>query len=434
MMAPTMPAPPVSTRTTAADILRQWRKTGRFPDRTIQSVTHHRAALMEMVYGTVRLFRRLEAIRAELAPRRPSADIDCVLLLGLYQLLYMDQAPDHAVVNDTVETAKSVGGKRAAGLINAVLRRAIRERESLLEMVETMPVPVRLSHPDALVERWNHTFGEKHAEQLCLWNNQVPEVVIRPNRTSGPPDSFLAHLAEQDIHVIPHPAAPDACFILPRGLAVMDVPGYEEGAFSVQDPSTLAAIRLLDPQPGETVIDLCAAPGGKTVLIAEAMQHRGRLIAADLHPDRLHRLSANLERAGMAWVDVRRADAANAELLRGELGLTEDETVDRILLDVPCTNTGVLRRRADARWRFSLRRMWTLNRRQHLMLDCAAPLIRPGGVLLYSTCSLEPEENEELIAQWLSRHPEFRLADAVHQVPPESRTDGAYAARLERTE
>ncbi|OPZ04079.1 MAG: Ribosomal RNA small subunit methyltransferase B [candidate division BRC1 bacterium ADurb.BinA292] len=225
----------------------------------------------------------------------------------------------------------------------------------------------------------------------------------------------------------PHPYAPDECWVIPPGWAVPDLPGYAEGVFTVQDPATLAAVRLLDPQPGETVWDACAAPGGKAALIADRMDGRGRLFATDRYDDRLERLRDNLRRLQLAEVTVQKIDLRAP----GEAADLPAE-FDRILLDVPCSNTGVLRRKPDARWRFSGDRLADLVELQGVLLDRCASRLKKGGVLVYSTCSLEADENQSHLQRWLARRPEFRLEREVVLFPPRSRTDGAYAARLVR--
>jgi 16S rRNA (cytosine967-C5)-methyltransferase len=214
--------------------------------------------------------------------------------------------------------------------------------------------------------------------------------------------------------------------VLAHGSRVPDLPGFTEGWFSVQDPSTAVAPALLDPGPGQRVLDACAAPGGKTFVLAERMRGRGTLWAADVSPGRLRRLEENLKRMGLEWVQVRRADAASPLLGR----MCGGEGFDRILLDVPCSTTGVLRRRPDARWRFSPERLNQLTRIQQAMLNNAATLLRPGGRLVYSTCSLEPEEGTELVRAWLRGRPEFRLLEERSLFPPDTQTDGVYAAAL----
>jgi 16S rRNA (cytosine967-C5)-methyltransferase len=224
----------------------------------------------------------------------------------------------------------------------------------------------------------------------------------------------------------PHPAAPQTCRILAHGTRVEAVPGYHEGRFVVQDPATLAAVELLDVRPGQVVLDACAAPGGKTAQLAARMRRHGRLIAMDRHEDRLALLQATLARTRQEWVEVVAGDAsvpAGADALR----------FDRILLDAPCTNTGVLRRRPDARWRFNPKRLQRLCATQRLLLHNLLQRLAPGGRLVYSTCSLEPEENAQQVEQVAATLPGIRLERIVEHLPTRNGTDGAFAAALLNT-
>jgi 16S rRNA (cytosine967-C5)-methyltransferase len=236
------------------------------------------------------------------------------------------------------------------------------------------------------------------------------------------------------IEAKPHPfQCLEKFVILPRGVAVSDVPGYKEGWFTVQDPATSASVELLDPLPGECVLDACAAPGGKTAMIAGLMEGEGELVAMDVHDDRLETLADTVKRTGWDFVEIVKGDAAKGFPLRDSSGqATAGKTFDAILLDVPCMNTGVLRRRADARWRFTRDRIETLKKTQWKILTEMSKAVKPGGRLVYSTCSLEQEENEELVNRWVRQNDGWRLAKARRLFPPKSGTDGAYAALLRK--
>jgi len=204
------------------------------------------------------------------------------------------------------------------------------------------------------------------------------------------------------------------------------VPGYDEGWFTVQDPATAISVDLLAPRPGETVFDACAAPGGKTAMMAGRMRGQGELVAMDMHDDRIDVLKENQKRLKLDWIEIIKGDARKPQKALG------DRTFDAILLDVPCTNTGVLRRRADARWRIDAERIAKITELQYDILTACAGLLKEDGRLVYSTCSLEAEENEDLIARWVGEHPEFLMDKTGKCVPPESGTDGAFAALIRR--
>jgi 16S rRNA (cytosine967-C5)-methyltransferase len=408
----------------AAGIVGRWLETGEFPDRLLEAVERDRGFITEVVFGTVKRRRVLDFLLRQVAPRVPEPPLRAHLLTGIYQLWLMRE-PGYAVVNETVSAVQALFSARQAGFVNAVLRRVIRERPALEAALAAQPLALRLSHPDALADRWIPRHGAGAAARLFEWDNQPPPLVLRLNPAQGPMSAFLAALAEAGHEATPHPFGPDRFCVLARGADVRQLPGYDGGRFMVQDPSTVAAVDLLAPQPGESVLDACAAPGGKTLAMAECMAGAGRLMAMDLHADRLPPLRENLVRLRQTWVAV----------VEGDVRTLPPEAAgpwDAILLDVPCSNTGVLRRRPDARWRFTVERMKRLVETQQGLLEAAAGAVAAGGRLVYSTCSLEPEEGETLVRDWLTRHPAFGLEAERRLFPPVDGVDGAYAARLRR--
>lgn len=410
-----------SPRTVAARILARWLLTGDFPDRLIPADTPQRNLVQEMVFGAVRWCRTLEWLLTGMVAREPDPETKAYLLTGLYQLFRMDNIPAHAALNETVEAAKADLDPARTRFVNGVLRNALRRRETMLSELSRSALGIRLSHPDLLIQRWSRQYGDAATAALCEWNNRRPDVFVRLRGSDSP-----AHAALREL-LTPHPAATDF-FRVPAGTAVSELPGFDAGAFYVQDPATQLAVALLAPEPGMRVLDACAAPGGKAFACADRMQDKGLIIAADLHDDRLHRLRENAARMNCASLQVVQADAAAPA---GE-SVRAKAPFDRILLDVPCSNTGVLNRRPDARWRFAPDRLEALTRLQVAMLDAAAPLLAGDGSLVYSTCSLEAEENLQLVERWLAANPAFRLDEHRTSLPPESGMDGAFAARIKR--
>lgn len=401
---------PENSRLAAARIVSSWIKSDTFPDRELDAVENSRAFVMEVVLGIVRWFGALSWIRDRRVQQRPRPQVDACILVGLYQLLFMDDVQEYAAVNETVEAAKVAGGEKAANFVNAVLRRAQADKRQIFQALEKQPPATRLSHPKLLIDRWTKQFGDAAMTRLCEWNNRRADVVVRTNK-------------KLSIEGQPHPFAPGRFLILPRGVSVSDVPGFADGLFYVQDPSTSVAPELLDPKPGEAVLDACAAPGGKTMQIAEMMKGQGTLVAMDPAADRLKPLRENIARLKWDFINVVEGDVTKQRMAT---------RFDAILLDVPCTNTGVIRRRPDVRWRFSPERLRAVCDKQAAILDAAAARLADGGRIVYSTCSLELEENEAQVDRWLARNPQFRLADSKKSFPPESGTDGAYAALLVR--
>lgn len=416
-----MPALP--PRLTAARIVRAWLASGDCPDHALAGVRRHHAFVLEVAQGTTRWFRALDFLRGRLVARRPRPGTDALLLTALYQLFYLDPGDEHAVVNETVEAAKREGGEGMGRLCNGALRNAVRRRDALRAELAAQPFGVRCSHPDVLLARWGARWTPAQLADLCDWNNRPPDVTVRVRGDRTDAASFIGRLGAAGIPAHPHPHAPDEFVVLPRGVRPHDLPGYDDGSFTVQDPATAAAPRLLDVRPGHRVLDLCAAPGGKTALLAEAAGPDGHVVACDVSARRLNRLRENLRRLGLSAVEVVEADAAADPPAGGE-------GFDRLLLDVPCSNTGVLRRRPDARWRFDPSTLAELVGRQRRLLDQAARRLLPAGRLVYSTCSLEPEENGGGVRAWLADHPGWTLEAETERGPLTSATDGAYAARL----
>ncbi|MCK4564012.1 MAG: 16S rRNA (cytosine(967)-C(5))-methyltransferase RsmB [Verrucomicrobia bacterium] len=417
-----------NSRLVAAEILTQWFVDRRFPDRELAKVEHDNAFVMEVVNGVVRNRNILQWLEQGMVPKEPEPFFKAVLYVGLYQLLFMDNVEEYAAISETVEAAKGrPGGPGNAKMINAVLRRAQRESEDIFRELKRQPDNIRLSHPDFLLERWRRQFGEIEARKLAEWNNHPPQTILRVEQAVISAPEFEAKLAEAGIELEPHPFSDrEKFYILPRGLAVRQLPGYAEGWFTVQDPATSIAIDLLRPFPGESVLDACAAPGGKTAMVASRMKGEGELVAMDLHDDRMAVLKENMGRLGLDWVELVQGDARDPQKALG------DRKFDAILLDVPCLNTGVLRRRIDARWRVNTNRIKSIVEIQYELLSACTELLKENGRIVYSTCSLEPEENEDLIARWVREHPGFNKAKAKKTFPPKTGTDDAFAAVIRR--
>lgn len=418
-----------SSRVVAARIIHRWMEKGDFPDRQLADVKQDRAFVTELVYGVVRRKLTLEYIEQKYINRRPEDFILAALHVGVYQLLFMDHVEEYAAINESVGVIKASrhrDSSRAAGMVNAVLRNVQDEKEQLLKNLERQDDDIRTSHPEPLVYRWRKQYGERDTRQLCEWNNIPPETIIRVETTKVTPSNFLKELELAGIQAEKHPFQCLETFVtLPRGVPVFKVPGYDQGWFTVQDPATSASVELLDPMPGESVLDACAAPGGKTAMIAGLMEGEGELVAMDVHDDRLDTLRDTVKRTGWDFIEIVKGDAVQGFPNSGKL-------FDAILLDVPCMNTGVLRRRADARWRFTRDRIEMLKKTQWKILTEMSKSVKPGGRLVYSTCSLEQEENEELVGRWVREHKGWRLVKAKRLFPPKSGTDGAYAALLVR--
>ncbi|MCX6838195.1 MAG: methyltransferase domain-containing protein [Verrucomicrobia bacterium] len=322
------------------------------------------------------------------------------LRIGLCQVLIL-KVSEYAAVNETVAATG-----RARSLINAVLRRACRESAELLAMVEGLPLETRTSHPKWLIEHWLGLFGEAKTTALCDWNQVPAPICARINRLyphlDAPPEDFIVcdHLPREELSV---------------------------GKVYMQDPSTAIAPRLLAPQPGHRVLDACAAPGGKTALLAQLMENQGEIIACDVSPGRLRRLDGNLHRLHVANARIEEHDWSDPQI-----PAFAKPGFDRILLDVPCSNTGVMRRRVDVRWRLQPDDITAQVQTQTQLLKNCLRVLKPGGILVYSTCSIEPAENEQLVASVLESTPGFEPVKLRHSFPPDDQMDGAFAAAIRR--
>ena len=383
----------------------------------------------ELVSGGVRWRRLLDwLIERATEGREQRPVIREILRLGLYQIFFLSRIPEHAIVDESVRLAKAENCLGQAGFINAMMRRFLREREQITrdiaDLQKARPA-LGQSHPDWLYERWEERWGREKTIRLMEWNNQPAPTCARVNRLLTDPGSLAKRWEDEGVEVSPIDcdwAATGDLFHLRKHPPLESLGSFSDGLFYVQDPSTLLSVSLLDPQPGQAVLDLCAAPGGKTCHIAERMKNEGQLSALDIRESRLKLLRENCDRMRVTCATLGQADETTA----GEAKF------DRVLVDVPCTNTGVIRRRLDLRWRLSPGQTKRLADEQLQLLVRASAHAKPDGQLVYSTCSIEPEENEQLVARFLEANPGWQLAAERSLHPVENHTDGAYAARLSR--
>lgn len=398
--------------------LQQWESSRTFADdvlhRTLEGcrlTQVNRAFVTEAFYGVIRNRSLLDFIIERFRPSKLDSKTRLVLQLGLYQLFKMRVAP-HAAVYETVNLAGP-----ARSLVNAILRKAINEREAVFSDVESAPAYIRWSHPEFLYSRWSEELGSGGAEGLCRWNNEPAKIYVRANHLLSTKETLLENAGGARQSVL-HTDCLEVDHLPASWIA--------SGVVYVQDPSTLLACEVLNPHPGEKVLDACAAPGGKTGYLAQLMANSGSVLACDYEPSRLTRLRENLARLGVSNTTVMRVD-----WLQGPPSLP-DTSFDAILLDVPCTNTGVIRRRTDVRWRLTpddFRRMPKLQTR---IVENVVPFLRNGGRLVYSTCSVEPEENEDVVSHIRETIPCLRLVSTKSILPTRDGMDGAFVALFSR--
>ncbi len=383
----------------------------------------------ELVNGIVRRKRSLDAIIDRLATQpahRQPPNLRQLLRLGIYQLRYLDRIPDSAAVNTTVDLAKTNELTGLAGVVNGILRQYIRLKdrgEEVLDLPEDAigRLGTLYSFPDWLIEQWVTELGAVEAEQLCQAFNQSPSIDLRVNLLKidenllpdAPPLARLhqhrANLIElfatAGVTAIPIPNLPQGLRFVGNVGSISHLPGYQAGWWTIQDSSAQLVTHLLDPQPHEVVIDACAAPGGKTTHIAELMGDTGRVLAVDKTASRLKKLHQNLDRLQLNSIEILTGDSCGfSELIN---------TADRVLLDAPCSGLGTLHRRADARWQKTPAQIQDLAKLQAQLLANTATWVKPGGVLVYATCTVCAIENEEVILPFLKTHPEWQI-----ELPP----------------
>jgi 16S rRNA (cytosine967-C5)-methyltransferase len=393
----------------------------------------------ELVFGITRNRGLLDWLIGRKTGNRPQKPALANLLrLGLYQLFWLDRIPDHAIVNETVELARQFGYGPQSGFVNAVLRNYARERDEtrgLIEQLKLEEPSVAFSHPNWLCERWQKRWGNQGLRRLLEWNNLPAKTYARVNTLRTDAGKLLTKWREEDVHYdfIRHEWLDEnLIFELKDHPPLASLPSFQQGWFYIQDPSTLLAVHYLDPQPGDRILDLCSAPGGKMSCIAQLMQNEGMLVAADQGPKRLQMLRQNIERLGITCASVQAIDGTEPPDL--ETPVSPDNLFDRILVDAPCSNTGVMRRRVELRWRIRPAEIPRLQSTQIKLLAHAIPRLKPGGILVYSTCSLEPEENGEVVRATLGSAAGFELERERLLTPIQNGVDGAYAAVLRHRE
>ena len=437
-----------------------------------------RRLLTELVYGSVRRQRTLDALIDQLAKKpaqQQPADLRVILHLGFYQLRYLDQIPASAAVNTTVDLAKQNGFSGLTGFVNGLLRQYLRlaaggegtggrgqraegrgqraeggllgagevgEAEGAeVAMQDTLGdgnSPTRLptlhsplsidplsfipypspadrlgilhSYPDWIINVWLEQLGLDATEQLCQWMNQPPHIDLRVNTLRASVETVEAAMQAAGIAVSRLPPLPAALRLPASSGSIQQLPGFAEGWWVVQDSSAQLVSYLVDPQPGEMVVDACAAPGGKTMHMAELMDDRGTVWACDRAASRLRKLKQNVDRLGLQSIQLCEGDSRNLPQFIGQC--------DRVLVDAPCSGLGTLQRHADARWRQTPETVQQLTQLQAELLEQAATWVKPSGRLVYATCTLHPAENEAIVQAFLDRHADWAIEPPTADTPP----------------
>ncbi|WP_138497324.1 16S rRNA (cytosine(967)-C(5))-methyltransferase [Nostoc sp. PA-18-2419] len=407
-------------------------------DRVLQKVNlldSDRRLVTELIYGSVRRQRTLDTLIDQLAQKKSHQqpkDLRTILHLGLYQLRYQERIPASAAVNTTVQLAKENGFSGLTGFVNGLLRQYLRKAggqggreaggENTFLSLHTDPLqlpenPVeRLgilhSFPDWIIQVWLEQLGFAETEQLCEWMNQSPTIDLRinPLRTSMEEVESALQSAGVLVRRVRH--LPQALRLIGNAGSIQKLPGFREGWWTVQDSSAQLVSHLLDPKPGEVVIDACAAPGGKTTHIAELMQDKGKIWACDRTSSRLRKLQENSQRLYLQSIQICTGDSRHFTQFYN--------TADRVLLDAPCSGLGTMHRHADARWRQTPESVRELSMLQKELLAHTSNFVKPGGILVYATCTLHPAENEEVILEFLAKSPNWQIESANSLEFPDS--------------
>jgi 16S rRNA (cytosine967-C5)-methyltransferase len=437
-------------RQIAAHVLQQRRADGGFIEDLLENALAgaqlsppNRALCQEIVYGAVRWQATLDwLIARKTGGRSQKPALQNLLRLALYQIFWLDRIPGHAAVNETVELAKRNGFGAQAGFLNAVLRGYLREADAtrkLLADLKTTDPAIGFSHPEWLVARWQKRWGVEKTASLLEWNNTPPNIFARVNGLKTDAGKLLEKWRGENVEydfVRRDWLEENLVFELKSHPPLNSLASFRDGWFYIQDPGTLLAACKLGAQPGETILDLCAAPGGKTTFLAQLMNNQGCIVAMDNSKERLKLLEENCARLGVTCAETSRSRGNEAQTSKSEMDqrlLTSspaNQQFDRVLVDAPCSNTGVMRRRVDLRWRIQPEEIPRLQDIQRDLLQQAAAKLKPGGVLVYSTCSLEPEENCEVVKEFLSGHTEFKLESERELLPFVDNVDGAFVAVL----
>ncbi|HEY3425229.1 MAG TPA: 16S rRNA (cytosine(967)-C(5))-methyltransferase RsmB [Negativicutes bacterium] len=403
-----------------------------------------RRFVTELVYGTIKAGATLDWLLSYYVTRSVSKMppiIRNILKMGIYQIFFLSKVPHSAACNQAVELTKKYGHPGTVKFVNAVLRNAVRNPDKAIypdkNSQPTKYLSLKYFHPEWLVARWIDRLGIQSTEELCLMNNSTPPLSLRTNTLKIERQELLAILEQEGITCEPSQWATEG-IICSNHPALRTLKSLREGLFQIQDESSMLVAHVLDPQPGEFIIDACGAPGGKSTHIAAIMQNQGKVLSTDIYDHKLALTTENADRLGIKIIETKVLDATL-------LGSLYPEQADRVLVDAPCSGLGVLRRKPDSRWRKNESMLAELPILQTAILHSAADCVKAGGILVYSTCTTEPEENQAIVQGFLTDRPDFSLqvagaylpvksADTMVQLWPHiDHVDGFFISRMIRT-
>ena len=441
-------------RAICLDILNRIEEADLHPDRLLTDsfkryrhlTSLDRSFLTELTYGVLRWEGKLDWVIRQFSKipfERIEFETLNILRLGLYQILFLSRTPASAAVNESVELAKRVRGKGGAGFVNAILRSAIRQKDEIrypdIDKDPALHISVVQSHPLWLVQRWVKESGVEETIKVCSFNNQISSLTLRTNTLKIHPRDLIEKLKEKELRPFPAHYSEEG-IVVRNPPPTSELPFIKEDLYIIQDEASQLVTAILDPRPGERILDACAAPGGKTTHIAQKMENRGEIYALDISQGKLDFIEKLCQRLGIKIVETVKGDAAQS------LPIPQGSKFDRILADVPCSGFGTLRRNPDLKWKRGEEDIKRLSELQFSILRNLALYVKEGGVLIYSTCTVFHEENEDVVEKFLGGNPEFQL-DRMDQVlpekfhpfiqnryfktfPPRDEMDGFFVARL----
>lgn len=435
-------------RAIATNILNRYDRSDSYIDKLLESELKSndlsrkdKALLTQLVNGTVRWRAKIDWILIGFFHGEFHKSMNIIknaMRIALYQLLFMDKIPEHAAINESVEIVKRIQGQNAAGLVNGVLRNIVRNKQNIRFPAENEDrnfyLSIVHSHPKWMVKRWVKFWGEEFAVNLMKANNRIPYLAMRVNNIKSNKEQVEQLLNENNILFEKSLYHEGTYKVKNLGNSITRTELYQQGYISVQDPAASIAAMLTDAKPGMKVIDLCSAPGGKSFKLAEMMQNEGILVANDKYWGKLKQLTSEAERLGITIIEHHKEDASEC---------TAEVKADVVLIDAPCSGSGTFSKKPDIKWKREMEDIFKLNKIQKDILSNAPNLIKENGAIVYSTCSIEPDENY-LIAEWfLKTFPEFKIDPAENYLPAEickdgcmqmfpnlHQTDGAFAVRF----
>ncbi len=405
-----------------------------------------RSFLTELTYGVLRWRQKCDWLIKRFS-NVPFHHLDSrilnILRLGFYQILFLSKIPVSAAVNESVNLAKRIRGAKGAGFVNAILRSFLRNRDKIsfsdLEKTPDIYISINYSHPIWLIERWLNEMGEEETKRLCEFNNTIPPLTLRVNTLKIEREMLIEKLRSKGLAPFPTQFSDEGIYLL-EPPPVSELPFLKEGFYIIQDEASQIVTAIMAPKPGEKILDACASPGGKTTHIAQMMENRGEIYAIDINQTKINIIKKMCKLLGVDIVKSLKADATMP------LPFPKEIRFDRILADVPCSGFGTLRRNPDLKWKRGEEDIKRLGGLQFSILNNLSNYVKEGGVLVYSTCTIFREENEEVIEKFLSIHREFKLEDIRNIVPerlkifikdgyfktfpPKDQMDGFFVARL----